>query len=29
MKYEFLVESHGSERLKVLSTWSEFTNEDP
>ena len=28
MKYEFLVESYASERLKVLSVWSEFTDED-
>jgi uncharacterized damage-inducible protein DinB len=28
MKYEFLVESYASERLKVLSVWSEFRNED-
>lgn len=28
MKYEFLVESYASERLKVLSTWSEFGDED-
>ena len=28
MKYEFLVESYASERLKVLSVWSEFQNED-
>jgi uncharacterized damage-inducible protein DinB len=28
MKYEFLVDSYASERLKVLSVWSEFTNED-
>ena len=28
MKYEFLVETYASERLKVLSIWSEFRNED-
>jgi len=28
MKYEFLVESYASERLKVLSVWSEFRDED-
>src|SRR5690606_24882563 len=28
MKYEFLVESYASERLKVLSVWSEFGDED-
>ena len=28
MKYEFLVESYASERLKVLSVWSEFRAED-
>lgn len=28
MKYEFLVDSYASERLKVLSAWSEFRNED-
>ena len=28
MKYDFLVESYASERLKVLSVWSEFKNED-
>lgn len=28
MKYEFLVDSYASERLKVLSVWSEFTDED-
>ena len=27
MKYEFLVESYASERLKVLSVWSEFQND--
>ncbi len=28
MKYEFLVESYASERLKVVSVWSEFRDED-
>lgn len=28
MKYEFLVESYASERLKVLSVWSEFRDHD-
>jgi uncharacterized damage-inducible protein DinB len=28
MKYEFLVDSYASERLKVLSVWSEFRDED-
>jgi uncharacterized damage-inducible protein DinB len=28
MKYEFLIESYASERLKVLSVWSEFKDED-
>ena len=28
MKYEFLIESYASERLKVLSVWSEFRDED-
>ena len=28
MKYEFLVESYASERVKVLSVWSEFTDQD-
>ena len=28
MKYEFLVESYASERIKVLSVWSEFKDED-
>ncbi len=28
MKYEFLVESYASERLKVLSVWSEFRDDD-
>lgn len=28
MKYEFLVESYASERLKVLSVWSEWKDED-
>lgn len=28
MKYDFLVESYASERVKVLSVWSEFRDED-
>jgi len=28
MKYEFLIESYASELLKVLSVWSEFSDED-
>ena len=28
MRYEFLVESYGTERVKVLSVWSEFTDAD-
>ena len=28
MRYEFLVESYASERLKVVSIWSEFRDED-
>jgi uncharacterized damage-inducible protein DinB len=28
MKYEFLVESYESERIKVLSVWSEFSDDD-
>ena len=28
MRYEFLVESYASERVKVLSVWSEFKDED-
>jgi len=28
MTYEFLIESYASERLKVLSVWSEFSDED-
>lgn len=28
MKYEFLVDTYASERLKVLSVWSEFTDAD-
>ena len=28
MKYDFLVESYQTERLKVLSVWSEFRDED-
>src|SRR3989449_5113895 len=28
MRYEFLVETYGRERLKVVSVWSEFRDED-
>ena len=28
MRYEFLVESYGTERVKVLGVWSEFRDED-
>ena len=28
MKYEFLVETYATERVKVLSVWSEFRDED-
>jgi uncharacterized damage-inducible protein DinB len=28
MQYDFLVESYASERVKVLSVWSEFKDED-
>src|SRR5262245_41470236 len=28
MIYDFLIESYDSERLKVLSVWSEFRDED-
>jgi len=28
MTYDFLVESYASERIKVLSVWSEFNDED-
>ena len=28
MKYEFLVDSYETERVKVLSVWSEFRDED-
>jgi uncharacterized damage-inducible protein DinB len=28
MKYEFLIESYSAERVKVLSVWSEFKEED-
>ena len=28
MKYDFLIESYGTERVKVLSVWSEFMDED-
>ena len=28
MKYDFLVDTYDTERLKVISVWSEFTDED-
>jgi uncharacterized damage-inducible protein DinB len=28
MKYEFLIDSYDTERMKVLSVWSEFADED-
>ena len=28
MKYDFLVESYATERIKVLSVWSEFRDQD-
>ena len=28
MRYEFLVDSYATERVKVLSVWSEFRDED-
>ena len=28
MTYDFLIESYGSERVKVLSVWSEFRDDD-
>jgi uncharacterized damage-inducible protein DinB len=28
MRYDFLIESYETERVKVLSVWSEFTDED-
>ena len=28
MRYEFLIETYETERLKVLSVWSEFKDED-
>jgi uncharacterized damage-inducible protein DinB len=28
MKYEFLVETYETERIKVVSVWSEFTDQD-
>lgn len=28
MKYDFLVETYETERIKVVSVWSEFTDED-
>jgi len=28
MRYEFLIETYDTERIKVLSVWSEFRDED-
>jgi uncharacterized damage-inducible protein DinB len=28
MKYDFLIEAHATERLKIVSVWSEFRDED-
>jgi len=28
MKYGFLVETYGTERIKIVSVWSEFRDED-
>jgi uncharacterized damage-inducible protein DinB len=28
MKYDFLIDSYGTERIKVLSVWSEFRDDD-
>jgi len=28
MKYEFLIETYATERLKVVSVWSEFRDSD-
>ena len=28
MRYDFLIDSYETERLKVLSVWSEFRDED-
>jgi hypothetical protein len=28
MRYDFLVETYATERLKVISVWSEFRDED-
>ena len=28
MRYDFLIDSYGTERLKVLSVWSEFRDDD-
>jgi hypothetical protein len=28
MRYDFLVDTYDTERLKVLSVWSEFKDED-
>ena len=28
MRYDFLVETYASERIKVVSVWSEFHDDD-
>ena len=28
MPYEFLIDTYDTERIKVVSVWSEFTDED-
>jgi hypothetical protein len=28
MKYDFLIETYETERMKVVSVWSEFRDED-
>ena len=28
MRYDFLVETYATERMKVVSVWSEFKDED-
>ena len=28
MRYEFLIETYATERIKILSVWSEFRDED-
>jgi hypothetical protein len=28
MKYDFMIETYETERIKVISVWSEFTDED-